>query len=252
MDDGADPDSEIFTGVSPPSGRSHRWGQLPGWLIRQHYPHSLGSCQLIISSSGPRPPGVFICLSLRGAGAFSRDHHTLWPNFQPAPSALCLVSPRGLSPRIRGQCEAPLLIIPGPCPHVTQLFFAPVMVCNAACTVECTVLGSVCRHYCTAGCSHSLSANQSRSKHSGKPKSKLNLPFIAPYITHQTDLSNSNSRVSSPDPAISLAIKSGPGDSKIMFYVPKIHTFPFCSLLGHHMCCPPCLGSCRLFWVTTH
>ena len=137
-----------------------------------------------------------------------------------------------------------------------QLFFAPVMVCNAPCTVYSARL-RVAAITALPGCSHSLSANQSRSKHSGKPKSKLNLPFIAPYITHQTDLKHQQPVVTAPSQARILlsarssAIKSGLVDCKIMFYVPKIHTFSSL-LLGHHMCCPPCLGSCRLFWVTTH
>ena len=77
-----------------------------------------------------------------GRGFFSRSLHIIT---QLSAIAWCSMYglPPGLSPRIRGQCESPLLIIPSPCPHVTQLFFAPVMVCNAPCTVQCTVLGSV-------------------------------------------------------------------------------------------------------------
>ena len=50
MDDGSDPDSEIFMGVSPPSGRSDR---PTSGMIDPSTLASLRSCQLIISSSGP-------------------------------------------------------------------------------------------------------------------------------------------------------------------------------------------------------
>ena len=250
MDDGSDPDSEIFMGVSPHSGRSDR--QTSG-MIDPSTLASLRSCQLIISSSGPGLRVYSFVWARGGPGLFLAMITHLWPNFQPS-----LLS-AGSVPANHSPVPVPLLIIPcpRPCPpcHHPNSFFAPVMACNAPCTVYSARL-RVAAITALPGCSHSLSANQSRSKHSGKPKSKLNLPFIAPYITHQTDLKHQQPVVTAPSQARILlsarssAIKSGLVDCKIMFYVPKIHTFS--SLLGHHMCCPPCLGSCRLFWVTTH
>ena len=62
-----------FHGVSPPSGSSHQlWaGQLPEWLIRQHYPHSadVSRADNIIRRPGPSS-APFICLSWWGAGFF--------------------------------------------------------------------------------------------------------------------------------------------------------------------------------------
>ena len=104
-----------------------------------------------------------------------------------------------LSQQIKAQCPLlpPHYSIPPslarPCSLSPQ--FCIFCSCNG---VYCFMYSTVplwCRHYCLLQ-PLSLSANQSRSKHRGKPKSKLNLSFIAPYITHQTDLSNSNSQSS--------------------------------------------------------
>ena len=87
----------------------------------------------------------------------------------------------------------------------------------------CTVLPPLL--HCLPGCSqHSLSANQSRSKHSGKPKSKLNLPFIAPYITHQTDLKqSSHSPPSQARILLSARHKIRTPTLKLCFMSRKIH-----------------------------
>ena len=148
MDDGADPGSEIFMGVSPPSRRSHRptSGMIdPSTLASL----SRGSCQLIISSSGPRPPGVYSFVWARGGpGLFLAMITHLWPNFQPSP---------GLSPRI----TAPLLIIPCPAPVppcvAPQLFFLPPCNGEGMCNAHCTAVLPPLLHCLEPGCSqHSL------------------------------------------------------------------------------------------------